>query len=165
MGATIWILSLVVLAFSWWILAGGRAELPRALTSVRFCLLVTAHPDDECMFFAPTLLSLKRAGVRVSLLCLSEGNCDGLGGIRKEELKQSALLLGIPTDRVSVLNVPYVLDTILFTVSLEFKTKQRPSRWPEILGSISSSKGCLGAIERVACRYGNHRAPLLNWLP
>ena len=42
-------------------------------------LLVTAHPDDECMFFAPTLLSLRRAKERhrsenqVFLLCLSEG--------------------------------------------------------------------------------------------
>jgi N-acetylglucosaminylphosphatidylinositol deacetylase len=109
MGAYIWILSLVILVFSWWLLAGiqDKAELPSELASVSSCLLVTAHPDDECMFFAPTLLSLRRAGVRVTLLCLSEGNYDGLGAIRREELKRSALLLGIPADRVSVLNDPY----------------------------------------------------------
>ena len=37
-------------------------------------LLITAHPDDECMFFAPTVLSLA-CSVRAELflLCLSEG--------------------------------------------------------------------------------------------
>lgn len=36
-------------------------------------LLITAHPDDECMFFAPTILHLKSCGERVKILCLSEG--------------------------------------------------------------------------------------------
>lgn len=36
-------------------------------------LLVTAHPDDEAMFFAPLVLALLRAGMRVALLCLSTG--------------------------------------------------------------------------------------------
>lgn len=37
-------------------------------------LLITAHPDDECMFFAPIVLSLGRSvRAEVFLLCLSEG--------------------------------------------------------------------------------------------
>ena len=36
-------------------------------------LLVTAHPDDECMFFSPTLSSLADAGAELWLLCLSTG--------------------------------------------------------------------------------------------
>lgn len=36
-------------------------------------LLVIAHPDDESMFFAPTLLELLRAGEQVHVLCLSTG--------------------------------------------------------------------------------------------
>ena len=45
-------------------------------------LFVTAHPDDECMFFSPTLHALsKRPNVGVTLLCLSSGNHDGLGEI------------------------------------------------------------------------------------
>lgn len=36
-------------------------------------LLVVAHPDDESMFFAPLLLSLRRAEVPVFVLCLSTG--------------------------------------------------------------------------------------------
>lgn len=38
-------------------------------------LLIIAHPDDECMFFSPTILTLTRtAPHNVYLLCLSEGN-------------------------------------------------------------------------------------------
>ena len=36
-------------------------------------LLVIAHPDDECMFFAPTLSVLTRQHVQVFVLCLSNG--------------------------------------------------------------------------------------------
>lgn len=37
-------------------------------------LFVIAHPDDECMFFAPTILKLTRSGqYDVFLLCLSSG--------------------------------------------------------------------------------------------
>lgn len=47
-------------------------------------LLLIAHPDDESMFFAPTVLSLGR---RVVLLCLSEGNYYGKGRVRRMEMK------------------------------------------------------------------------------
>lgn len=36
-------------------------------------LLVTAHPDDECMFFGPTIVNLARQGIDIYLLCLSNG--------------------------------------------------------------------------------------------
>ena len=38
-------------------------------------LLLIAHPDDEAMFFAPTLLALTRPGSNnhVKILCLSSG--------------------------------------------------------------------------------------------
>ena len=36
-------------------------------------LLITAHPDDECMFFAPTIIRLVELNATVRLLCLSTG--------------------------------------------------------------------------------------------
>lgn len=36
-------------------------------------LIVTAHPDDECMFFAPTIMQLVELHASVHLLCLSQG--------------------------------------------------------------------------------------------
>lgn len=35
-------------------------------------LFVTAHPDDECMFFAPTIIALSKL-CDVHVLCLSSG--------------------------------------------------------------------------------------------
>jgi N-acetylglucosaminylphosphatidylinositol deacetylase len=46
-------------------------QLPEKASRV---LLVTAHPDDECMFFGPTLIALKRkTNCRIFVLCLSRG--------------------------------------------------------------------------------------------
>lgn len=42
-------------------------------------LLVTAHPDDECMFFTPLILGLQAQGLAVCLLCLSTGPLHGWG--------------------------------------------------------------------------------------
>ena len=38
-------------------------------------LLVTAHPDDETIFFAPVATSLHSRGLEVFLLCLTNGAC------------------------------------------------------------------------------------------
>ena len=69
-------------------------------------LLITAHPDDECMFFGPTLTNLKSSPLAGELnsvpevfsLCLSVGDADGLGKVRKEELGRSLDVLHIPED-------------------------------------------------------------------
>ena len=44
------------------------------LRNKRICLLI-AHPDDEAMFFSPTLLALTapETGNHVKILCLSTG--------------------------------------------------------------------------------------------
>ena len=53
-----------------------------ALRNKRICLLI-AHPDDEAMFFAPTVLALTwpETGNHVKILCLSTGTAlNGPGG-------------------------------------------------------------------------------------
>ena len=63
------------------------------------CLLI-AHPDDEAMFFAPSVLALTRpeAGNHVKILCLSTGDADGLGETRRRELQRSGVLLGLRSE-------------------------------------------------------------------
>lgn len=63
-------------------------------------LLLIAHPDDEAMFFAPTVQWLTNPELQNQLiiLCLSSGDADGLGHIRKGELKKSALQLGLRSE-------------------------------------------------------------------
>jgi N-acetylglucosaminylphosphatidylinositol deacetylase len=80
-------------------------------------LLLTAHPDDECLFFAPTVSSLQALAPRDGLtaehlkvelysLCLSVGNADGLGETRREELSRSLDVLGIDEDKRWVVDHP-----------------------------------------------------------
>lgn len=52
-------------------------------------VLLTAHPDDEAMFFGPTIHKLLRENNTVSLLCFSTGDNDGIGHIRTKELFES----------------------------------------------------------------------------
>jgi N-acetylglucosaminylphosphatidylinositol deacetylase len=44
-----------------------------AATMEQRVLLVVAHPDDETLFFSPTLLGLAAQGNVVHILCLSAG--------------------------------------------------------------------------------------------
>ena len=73
-------------------------------------LLVIAHPDDECMFFTPTLLGLARQGITAHVLCLSTGNFDGLGATRSRELRASCVELGVDASRVHCLDDPQLQD-------------------------------------------------------
>ena len=54
-------------------------------------LLVVAHPDDESMFFVPLLRCYPAARV----VCLSNGNYDGLGAQRAVELKRACDIIGM----------------------------------------------------------------------
>lgn len=71
-------------------------------------LLVTAHPDDECLFFAPTVLALREDQTHPEIysLTMSVGNADGLGETRKEELDRSLDVMGIDQDKRWVVDHP-----------------------------------------------------------
>ena len=43
------------------------------LSSRKSVLLLTAHPDDEVMFFTPTILTLRDEGHKVFVVCFSKG--------------------------------------------------------------------------------------------
>mmetsp|Transcript_16020 Transcript_16020/g.30773 ORF Transcript_16020/g.30773 Transcript_16020/m.30773 type:complete len:272 (-) Transcript_16020:149-964(-) len=83
---------------------------PDLISRLGDVLLVIAHPDDEAMFFAPTLLGLAERGVRLHVLCLSTGNFAGLGDVRTSELRNSCVCLKIPPENVSVIDHPEMQD-------------------------------------------------------
>ncbi|RDW63023.1 uncharacterized protein DSM5745_10134 [Aspergillus mulundensis] len=71
----------IAAAFIFWTLSSTTTS-PFARTfphlqNKRICLLI-AHPDDEAMFFAPTLLALTKPelGNHVKILCLSSGTLE-----------------------------------------------------------------------------------------
>lgn len=73
-------------------------------------LCVTAHPDDESMFFVPVLRCAAAAGMRVHLLCLSTGNAEGLGDRRRGELRAAWRALALPDGTVDVVDDPRLQD-------------------------------------------------------
>ena len=71
----------IVLIVSWlYTVSVTRTRFPK-LRNKRICLLI-AHPDDEAMFFAPTVLALTdpSLGNHVKILCLSSGRSLNLPG-------------------------------------------------------------------------------------
>lgn len=89
-----WQIPILILAL--WLFTAYMTRAFPTLTGKRICLVI-AHPDDEAMFFAPTIRHLTRPelGNQIVILCFSSGDADGLGHIRKKELVASALLLGL----------------------------------------------------------------------
>lgn len=72
---------------------------PAELRNKNIVLLI-GHPDDEAMFFGPSLIAMVSPvnRNRVRIICLSNGNAVGLGKTRERELLNSALRLGIRSD-------------------------------------------------------------------
>lgn len=70
---------LVIPFFLQWLLAyvvGRDARLlPPELLQAKNVLIVTAHPDDECLFFSPTILGVldRNRAINGGLLVMSTG--------------------------------------------------------------------------------------------
>lgn len=94
-------------------------KFPASLSTVaqfKRALIVTAHPDDESMFFLPLVHSLQQSieghtnTWQIHLLCLSRGNFDGLGDVRAKELKACASYIGLSLDHVRIVEDPKLQD-------------------------------------------------------
>jgi len=88
-----------ILFIAFWIYTTQLSARLPTIQGKRICLLI-AHPDDEAMFFSPTLLALTKPelGNHVKILCFSNGSGDGVGEVRKKELAKSAVMLGLRSE-------------------------------------------------------------------
>ncbi|GKT46119.1 N-acetylglucosaminyl-phosphatidylinositol de-N-acetylase [Colletotrichum spaethianum] len=95
-----------------YLLGGDARLLPHELQHAHSILFVTAHPDDECLFFAPSILGVleRDHNIRGGLLVMSVGNNYGIGEKRKQELKGSCDALGIDPSRCVALDHPKLQD-------------------------------------------------------
>ncbi|KAK6508280.1 N-acetylglucosaminyl-phosphatidylinositol de-N-acetylase [Arthrobotrys conoides] len=127
-GLTIFLLlPILMAAFCYYTLSHLSTHPP--LRNRNIALLI-AHPDDEAMFFSPTIQSLVSPSLQntVQIICFSIGNAEGLGTIRETELLKSASLLGVPNVNYSVIthDHPHIQDSMI-------------KSWPEdLLASLIS---------------------------
>lgn len=106
---------LVPLLLQWilgYLIGGDARLLPRELQGAKNLLIVTAHPDDECLFFAPSILGVldRNHHINGGLIVMSTGNNYGIGDLRKEELRGSCESLGIQASRCIALDNPELQD-------------------------------------------------------
>ena len=123
-----------------WVFTASLSSSFPTFQGKRICLLI-AHPDDEAMFFAPTVLSLTRPalGNHLKILCLSSGNADGLGEVRRKELVKSGLMLGLRTaEDVLVLDDPRFPDSMEKTWDSSAITTLLTSTFAPKISSIST---------------------------
>ncbi|ORY76926.1 putative deacetylase LmbE-like domain-containing protein [Leucosporidium creatinivorum] len=125
------------------------------LTSAKSVLWVTAHPDDESFFFGPTLSSLlaPERGVTGHLLCLSAGDHEGLGSVRRSELRASCEAFGIAGDNCVSLDHPALPDDPDLwwpPETIEQLVKEHVKRWDVDLIITFDDYGVSG--------HANHRA-------
>ncbi|CDJ41621.1 N-acetylglucosaminylphosphatidylinositol deacetylase, putative [Eimeria tenella] len=75
-------------------------------------LFVTAHPDDESMFFAPSisLFASSKERFEVFVLCLSTGDYEGLGSVRSAELAAAAAAFCVPKENFVCLDEKEMKD-------------------------------------------------------
>jgi len=86
-------------------LAAAAAAAPPARGAAPPLLLVTAHPDDESMFFAPLLDAARAAGMHVRVLSLTDGGAGGDGRVRARELAAAGAALGFSPSVAAVAGV------------------------------------------------------------
>ncbi|CAF4276611.1 unnamed protein product, partial [Rotaria sp. Silwood2] len=87
-----------------------QSFIPEEIKKAKNFLIVVAHPDDECLFFSPTILGLISRDKIAHVLVLSTGNSNGLGSIREKELKQSCQRLDVNLSQCTSLNLTDLQD-------------------------------------------------------
>lgn len=75
---------------------------------------VIGHPDDEVMFFSPSLVEIikPKHGNHVRLVCFSRGDAvhESFGAIRSQELRNSARIMGVADEDVVILDYKDGMD-------------------------------------------------------
>lgn len=89
------------------------------IKNVKKALIVTAHPDDESMFFGPVILKLVSDKCRVYLLCLCPGHYYKKGWWNKDELWSSCEVLGIPSSNILLIKNENIEDDPKLKVTVE----------------------------------------------
>lgn len=97
------------------VMFGTASQLAKIFTSKthmqgQTVLLVIAHPDDESMFFGPSVRHVLNNKNDLYFLVLSNGDADGIGTMRELEMKAAVPLLGGKQENTLVVDDPRLQD-------------------------------------------------------
>ena len=85
-------------------------DIKKELPSIGSVLLIIAHPDDEIMFWTPTIKTFLGNNIPLKILCLSNGNYNGLGELREKEFDDISRALNLSDNQI--LDIPELQDNI-----------------------------------------------------
>jgi N-acetylglucosaminylphosphatidylinositol deacetylase len=86
------------------------SNIKKEIKNIKTVLLIIAHPNDEIMYFTPTIKKLINLGITLKILCLSNGNNEKIDDIRTEEFKKVSKIIKLEDN--SILNIPELKDDI-----------------------------------------------------
>ncbi|RKP18446.1 LmbE-like protein [Rozella allomycis CSF55] len=138
--------------------------------------VIVAHPDDECLFFAPTIVKLISAGKDVHIFCLSngiiyiylfyQGNYEGLGMRREQEFKRSCQALGIQDENI-VLNMEDIFKdnpSLTWSPTLVGEHVKNLIEIRKIKSVISfDDYGVSGHLNHISVFHGLNQLKRSNW--
>jgi len=116
-------------------------------------LFVIAHPDDESMFFSPTIRALHSRKAEIYFLCLSTGNFKRNGTRRTQEMNNLLKSLEIPSDHLKFGSFRDDPKLYWDTDQVKMEIKKAVSHW-DINAIISFDKyGVSGHLNHISCYY------------
>lgn len=120
------------------------------LKDVGSVLLVIAHPDDEIMFWTPTIRLLSKYNVNMKVLCLSTGNYYGIGETRKREFNDVSNELKMFDNQI--LDVPELQDNI----NIKWNAEIVSQKIEDFLSRNNDIEVILTFDERGVTKHPNH---------
>ena len=116
-------------------------------------LLLTAHPDDEIMFFFPTIKNLKHNNLH--LLCLSNGNYENIGKIREKEIKKICQLLNFKN--LSIENFEDNINLFWNTKKIQEKVDKYIQKYNIDILITFDEKGVSYHPNHISCNIGTYK--------
>lgn len=129
----------------------GHINLPETNPKVLF---VFAHPDDETMFFAPAILTLRHQKIPIYFLCLSSGDHEGRGGERRRELIQLGKHLGISEENIEIKSYRDQPDLYWDGDEIATDINSAVNRWSITTVISFDERGVSGHANHISCYRG-----------